>query len=86
MPTPQFGRIPTTLGFSRSASITPNNATVLDPIPRALIFGTTGNAALQLGEDSAPTTIPVLAGTVYFFEAQIVAATGHTAGTVVALY
>lgn len=69
---------------TRHFAITPSDATVLDPIPRAFKVTVAGNLALA-DADGTAITYPVLAGEIIPFRATKVMATNTTA-TVVAWY
>jgi hypothetical protein len=68
----------------RHMAITPNDATVLDPIPRALKVTVAGNLAIA-DADGTAITYTVTAGDIIPFRATKVLLTGTTA-TVVAWY
>lgn len=69
--------------FSKITAITANDSTDLSDF-RALYVLTSGNLALRLGKDAAPTTLPVTAGQILNVSAKRVMATNTTA-TVVGL-
>lgn len=70
-----------------SYAVTPSDATVLSPLPRALYVGGAGNVAVMLSEDSAAVTlIGVAAGQTLPVRAKRVMATNTTATNIVALY
>lgn len=68
----------------RHMAITPNDATVLDPIPRALKVTVAGNLAIA-DADGTAITYAVAVGDIIPFRATKVLSTGTTA-TVVAWY
>jgi hypothetical protein len=69
----------------RADLVTPNDSTILDPLPKAIIAGTAGNIALKAVDSAAAVTIPVYAGQQLDIRAEKVLATGTTATNIVAL-
>ena len=71
---------------SNAFAITPNNATDLPAITRALYVGLSGDIALIMQGGEAVTLTNVMAGTMLPLRAVRVAATGTTAQNLVGLY
>lgn len=67
-------------------AITPNNDTVLNPCPRGLYVGTTGDVTVVALNDTAPVTFKdVPAGSTLDVAVQKVMATGTDAADIVGL-
>ena len=70
-----------------SASVSPSDSSPLQSVARAIYVGTTGNLAVQLLGDTAPTTFyNVQAGTLLPIRAAYVFNTNTTASNIVALW
>jgi hypothetical protein len=71
---------------TRLRAITPNDATELQYVPKALYIGGAGNVSILAQEDSAPVTLTAVpSGTIIPVRARIVRSTGTTATNIVAL-
>jgi hypothetical protein len=68
----------------RFYQVAPADGADLPNIPKGLICSAAGNLVMT-GDDGTTVTVAVNANTVYPFSPQRIKATGHTAGTVVAL-
>lgn len=67
------------------ASVTPSDATALDPIPRALYIGATGDVAVITPDGATATFVGVPTGAIIPVRAKYVKTTGTTATSIVAM-
>ena len=83
-----FAEYPTSLTAPArdAAAVTPNDATDLPDLPRAIYVGQTGNLSIRMAGGQSVVLTSVQAGTFLPIRARGVNATGTTASAIVALW
>lgn len=74
--------------FENAVAVTPSDGADLGFVTRGVVVGVTGNVAVNtIGPDGTnPTTIPMVAGVIYWLRASRILATNTTATGIVALW